>query len=277
MSRDTSLPKHAAHTPDRADMWDAEQYLRYADERSRPFFDLTNRIAATAPNAVVDLGCGPGQLTATLAQRWPGAEVVGVDNSADMIAAATAHAGGLLRFEMADLEAWTPVAPVDVVVANATFQWVPGHLELLPRLVSWLRPGGWLAFQVPGNFRLPSHQLLAQLRLSDRWRAQVGEGAERHLAVADPATYAALLGDLGCEVDAWETTYLHLLRGADPVVDWVKGTGLRPVLAALDPGDQAAFLAEYAALLCDAYPSRADGITPFPFRRIFVVAVTPGA
>lgn len=258
------------------DMWNADQYLRYADERSRPFFDLVGRVDVDEVHSVVDLGSGPGQLTATLAQRWPQAKVVGVDNSADMVAAAAAHASPRVRFEQADLRAWAPDGPLDVVVSNATLQWLADHLALLERFVSWLRPGGVLAFQVPGNFRSPSHQHLADLRLSTRWRDRVGEGADRHLSVADPAGYAEVLAGQGCDVDAWETTYLHLLEGEDPVLDWVKGTGLRPVLAALDGEDQAAFLAEYAALLRSAYPARPDGVTPFPFRRIFVVARAAG-
>ena len=134
-------------------MWNAHQYLRYADERSRPFFDLVGRIDRDEATAVVDLGSGPGQLTATLADRWPAASIVGVDNSADMVAAAAADQTDRVRFELADLRSWAPSGPLDAIVSNATLQWLPDHLELLARLVSWLSPGGVLAFQVPGNFR----------------------------------------------------------------------------------------------------------------------------
>jgi trans-aconitate 2-methyltransferase len=280
-------------------MWDPDQYLVFGDERSRPFVDLVRRIDVESPQRVVDLGCGPGNLTALLSRRWPEATVTGIDSSPEMIQAARAVAEpGRLDFEVADLCAWAPDAalggssdtstdgstdrPIDVIVSNATLQWVPGHLALLGRFVGWLAPGGCLAFQVPGNFRAPSHRLLSELRRDPRWAAEVGEGAARHLEVEDPAGYATALldGPVPVRVDAWETTYLHLLTGPDPVLEWVKGTGLRPVLARLeDAGDgsgngsgRAAFLAEYGARLRAAYPSRPDGRTPFPFRRIFVVA-----
>lgn len=260
--------------------WDPSQYLAFSDERSRPFFDLVARIGAPADavGAVVDLGCGPGGLTATLAQRWPAASVTGVDSSADMLAQAAKldDAGGRLAFVQADLSEWAPGGPLDVIVSNAALQWVPGHQELLARFVSWLQPGGWLAFQVPGNFRSPSHALLADLRRSARWAGQVGEGADRHLAVEDPAGYAERLVGLGCRADAWETTYLHLLDGPDPVLEWVKGTGLRPVLDRLEGADREAFLAEYGAALRTAYPAWPSGLTPLPFRRIFVVAQRQG-
>lgn len=259
-------------------MWDPQQYLAFGDERSRPFFDLVRRIDAAAPARVLDLGCGPGQLTATLARRWPEAEVVGVDSSAEMVATARAGAvepDGRPRFELGDLRDVEPEGPVDVLVSNATLQWLPDHVELLARFADWLAPGGWLAFQVPGNFTAPSHRLLADLRRAPRWADRVGEGADRHLAVQDPARYADVLAGLGLRVDAWETTYLHLLEGPDPVLEWVKGTGLRPVLAALSPSEAEAFSSEYAARLRAAYPPRSDGITPFPFRRVFVVAQRP--
>jgi trans-aconitate 2-methyltransferase len=255
-------------------MWDPQQYLAFGDERSRPFFDLVGRVGAASPQRVVDLGCGPGQLTAALARRWPGADVVGVDSSAEMVEAAARATGadGRPRFEQGDLRDYRPDGPVDVLVSNATLQWVPEHLELLSRFVDWLAPAGWLAFQVPGNVDAPSHRILAELRRSARWRAQVGAGADRHLTVAGPTGYARALADRGLRVDAWETTYLHLLRGPDPVLEWVKGTGLRPVLAALGPHEAEEFLAQYGARLREAYPAWSDGVTPFPFRRVFVVA-----
>jgi trans-aconitate 2-methyltransferase len=256
--------------------WDPTQYGRFGDERSRPFFDLVGRIAAAEPALVVDLGCGSGELTASLAHRWPGARVIGLDSSAEMLDAGRASAwADLVELQQADLRAWEPDGRVDVLVSNATLQWVPEHNDLLARFVDWLTPGGWLAFQVPGNFTASSHRLLAELRLSDRWRDLVGEGADRHLAVLDASGYADRLLDLGCVVDTWETEYVHVLRGPDPVVEWVKGTGLRPVLTILDPDDQTEFLASYAAALRGAYPTRSDGVTLFPFRRVFAVAQRP--
>lgn len=260
-----------------ATMWDPGQYSHYADERSRPFYDLIGRTQHDDPAEVVDLGCGPGNLTAVLAQRWPHARVLGIDNSQEMLLAASSFSNGeQIRFEAGDVRTWHPASQVDVIVSNATLQWVPEHVDILATLYSFLRPGGWFAFQVPGNFTHPSHAILAELRLSPRWRERVGAEASRHLAVCEPSEYADRLGNLGAVVDAWETTYLHLLSGPDPVLEWVKGTGLRPVLAALtDPAAQSEFLSLYAARLREAYPVNSRGITPFPFRRIFVVAQRP--
>jgi len=257
-------------------MWDADVYQRYAGERARPFHDLVARVRAEQPRQVVDLGCGPGDQTATLLERWPEATVTGVDSSPEMVAAAQAAAvPGRLSFVRGDLREWEPAAPVDVLVSNATLQWVPDHLDLLPRLVDALSGQGWLAFQVPGNFRAPSHALLAELRQSPRWRERVGQGADRALAVHEPEVYLEVLAQAGLAVDAWETTYLHVLPGPDAVLEWTRGTALRPVLAALDDGEQAEFLDTYGALLREAYPRRAYG-TVLPFRRIFVVAHRSG-
>jgi trans-aconitate 2-methyltransferase len=256
-------------------MWDPGQYLRFSDERSRPFFELTTRIQAQRPGLVVDLGCGPGNLTATLASRWPDAEVLGIDSSAEMIASARqlGETPERLSFAPGDVRSWRPDRPADVIVSNAVLQWVPGHEELLPSLIAALAPGGWLAFQVPGNFDQPSHVILRELAASERWRGMLS-GAPLNRQTADPARYADILGLLGCAVDAWETTYLHVLPGEDPVLEWYKGSGLRPVLAALEPGAAEAFLAEYGERMRSAYPRRPYG-TVLPFRRVFVVAQRP--
>jgi trans-aconitate 2-methyltransferase len=284
-------------------MWDPGQYLRFDDERGRPFRDLLARVDAKAPGCVVDLGCGPGNLTAILAQRWPEAQVLGLDNSPEMIAAASAAAsaaagsalpdsalpdsalpdsalpdsagagsarGGRLSFALADIREWRPDHPVDVFVSNAVLQWVPDHLGLLTRWAGLLAPGGWLAAALPGNFDQPSHAILRNLATSSRWRALLG-GVSLNRQAGDPAVYLDLLARAGCHVDAWETTYLHVLHGEDPVLEWYKGSGLRPVLAALPPGRSADFLAEYAAGVRDAYPPAPYG-TVLPFRRVFVVA-----
>lgn len=252
--------------------WDPDQYERFATERGRPFHELLARVFADGPGRVVDLGCGTGGLTAGLASRWPGAVVEGIDSSPEMIAAATERAvPGQLSFRVGDLAAWAPDQPADVVVSNAALQWVPGHLELLPHLLAGVAPGGWFAFQVPGNFTEPSHWLLAELAAEAPW-AQLLAG--RDLARPgshDPATYLDLLARLGHQVDAWETTYLHVLDGPDAVFEWIKGTGARPVLQALPDDDRPAFEAAYRARLREAYPERGYG-TVLPFRRIFVVA-----
>jgi trans-aconitate 2-methyltransferase len=255
--------------------WDPGQYGRFAGERGRPFFELVGRIGAERPRRVADLGCGTGALTAALAARWPEALVEGVDSSPEMIAEAAARAlPGRLAFTLADLRDWRPGGAVDVVVSNAALQWVPEHAGLLPAWARALQPGGWLAFQVPGNDRAPSHVSLDELRASPRWRDRL-RGAAAGPRVLKPEDYLALLAGQGCEVDAWATTYLHVLQGPDPVLEWVKGTALRPVLTALAAGEQDEFLAEYRARLREAYPPGPSG-TVLPFRRLFVVAHRPG-
>jgi trans-aconitate 2-methyltransferase len=254
-------------------VWDPELYQRFGDERSRPFFDLVGRVAAEAPPMVVDLGCGPGPLTATLARRWPGAQVRGIDSSAEMIKAARAlpGAGGRLSFALGDVRDWKPDGRVDVIISNAVLQWVPEHLDVVARWAGFLTEGGWLAFGVPGNFDQPSHQALRELAGTDRWRPALA-GVRFNRQAADPVQYADLLARAGFEVDAWETTYLHVLHGDDPVLDWYRGTGLRPVIAALPPGQADEFLADYRARMSEAYPAAPYG-TLFPFRRVFTVAV----
>jgi trans-aconitate 2-methyltransferase len=258
-------------------MWDPGTYLRFGTERGRPFFDLVSRVQAEAPGFVADLGCGPGNLTAALAARWPAARVLGVDSSPEMIGAARAGAGaqaGRLAFELADLRTWQPDQPVDVITCNAVLQWIPGHQQLLTSWVRWLAPGGWLAFQLPGNFDQPSHTILRELASAPRWRPLL-DGAQLNRQAGEPVDYLARLAGAGCEVDAWETTYLHVLPGEDAVVDWYRGSGLRPVLAALPPGPAGEFLAEYRERIRAAYPPAPYG-TVLPFRRVFVVARISG-
>jgi trans-aconitate 2-methyltransferase len=247
--------------------WDPHRYLQYADERSRPFLDLLARVGAEQPRRVVDLGCGPGTLTALLARRWPDADVLGVDSSPEMVAAADQVPG--VRFEVGDLRDWQSREPVDVLVSSATLQWVPGHLDLLPRLVAAVANGGWFALQVPGNFREPSHELRRELAAEPRFAPWV-----TGVPVPDapgPEVYLERLAALGCEVDAWETTYLHVLQGEDPVFTWVSGTGARPTLQALPDGLREEFEAEYRRRLRTAYPAGPHG-TVLPFRRVFAVA-----
>ena len=252
--------------------WDPEQYLRFADERGRPFRDLLARIGAADPRVVADLGCGAGNLTRELAERWPGADVEGVDASPEMIERARAEVGDRVRLTLADVREWRPAAPVDVLVSNATLQWVPDHVPLLDRIAGFLAPGGWLAVQVPGNFGEPSHTLLRALAAEPEWRDRLdGVPWPR---VEEPETYLARLAAAGLQVDAWETTYLQVLHGEDPVLAWMRGTGLRPVLSALDGGDREAFESRYAQRLRTAYPRREYG-TVLPYRRIFLVARRP--
>jgi trans-aconitate 2-methyltransferase len=250
-------------------VWDPTTYLEFADERSRPFVDLLSRVHAVEPKVVVDLGCGPGQLTASLADRWPNAQIVGLDSSPEMIVRAARYAGPRVRFQLQDLRDWQPETSVDVIISNATFQWIPGHRDLLSSFVSSLAPDGWLAFQVPGNFDEPSHRLLHQLSADPRYGPMLTEVAWP--AAVDAVFYLDDLARLGCSVDAWETTYLHVLSGPNPVFRWISGTGARPVLQAMPEDRREQFVSEYQELLNKAYPTRPYG-TVLHFRRIFVVA-----
>ncbi|GAA1178038.1 methyltransferase domain-containing protein [Ornithinimicrobium humiphilum] len=250
--------------------WDPDRYLTYADERGRPFVELVARVGAEEPRTVVDLGCGPGNLTRLLAERWPSAEVVGVDSSPEMVE----RAGGVhgITAELADLRDWAAHDgdPVDVLVTNAALQWVPGHLELLPTLVGRVAPGGWFAMQVPGNVGEPSHTLRAEV--ADRPPYAEHTRGVAAPASHDAATYLSVLQEAGCEVDAWETTYLHVLTGPDPVFTWVSGTGARPTLQALPDGLRERFEKEFRARLREAYPADDQGRVVLPFRRVFAVA-----
>jgi trans-aconitate 2-methyltransferase len=275
--------------------WDPTQYARYGSERSRPFFELLDQVAAESPSSVVDLGCGSGELTATLAARWPDARVIGIDSSPEMIeraasqqvrrlATASEHRRSVsdeeriergaepiscLSFQLGEAAGFS-AAGVDVLISNALLQWVPGHTELLSRWAAELNPDGWLAFQVPDNFSAPSHALMRELAESPEWSPRLA-GVLRHADAVRPVReYLLLLCAAGLRATAWQTNYLHLLPGEDPVLEWVRGTGLRPILAALSSSDAAAFERDYAERLRAAYPRTEYG-TVFPFLRTFVV------
>lgn len=255
--------------------WDPQRYLSFADERGRPFVELLARVGADTPRTVVDLGCGPGNLTALLATRWPAADIAGVDSSAEMIARARADGHPGVDFAVGDLRDWaadTAPGSVDVLVTNATLQWVPGHLELLAELVATVAPGGWFACQVPGNFEEPSHvlrrELAAQAPYVDHLRDVDHPGSH------EPETYLRVLTDLGLQPDVWETTYSHVLTGPDPVFTWVSATGARPTLQALPDDLRPGFEAEFKRRLAVAYPQR-EGSVVLPFRRIFFVGHQP--
>ncbi|MCL2553015.1 MAG: trans-aconitate 2-methyltransferase [Actinomycetia bacterium] len=267
-----------------APTWDPQQYLRHSTHRTRPFLDLLTRITDLPGGGtprIADIGCGPGNVTALLADRWPGARITGYDSSREMLAAAEHYAGptaggGTLDFRRADAAEWTPEETFDLIVSNAALQWVPDHADRFPAWLDRTAPGGTLAFQVPGNFTAPSHALLAELCDSPRWRTRLDGHGRRYVHILGPADYLERLTELGCEVvDVWETTYVQLLQGEDPVLDWTKGTALRPVLTALegDPAAQEEFVGQYRDLLRKEYPAGPHG-TVFPFRRIFAVART---
>jgi len=249
--------------------WDPTRYLSFADERSRPFAELLSRVDVKA-GRIADLGCGPGHLTPLLRARWPNATIEGVDASTEMIERAnTDNEDPDVSYVEADLRDWTAEPPVDLVVSNAAFQWVPGHLELLPRLADQVASGGVFAFSVPGNFGQPSHRLLDELAatepLAEHTRDRTKPGSH------DAATYLEQFAGRGWDVDAWESTYLHVLQGEDPVYTWISGTGARPVLQALPDDLRPEFVRRFKAALREAYPAHEWG-TLLPFRRIFVVA-----
>jgi trans-aconitate 2-methyltransferase len=283
---DTAAPAAA----DGSDLWDAAQYLRFADQRLRPFLDLLARVETVAfhdaaPRRVADLGCGPGNATALLAQRWPDAHVLGIDASPSMIEAARERRiPGRLDFELGDLRQWRsgpeggdasgapdPAQAPDLILANAVLQWIPAHLAVLARLAGLLPEGGALGIQVPGNFDSPSHTILTELRRSARWRDLLPPDTERP-ASREPVDYYDVLDNSGLTPDVWETTYLYILDGEDGVTQFVRGTAFRPILTRLSPADGAAFTAEYQTLVREVYPPREVGgrlAQVLPYRRIF--------
>jgi len=253
------------------DSWNPQQYHRYGDERQRPAVDLLAAIPLEAPAVVYDLGCGSGLSTAVLAQRWPGAAITGVDSSPAMLATAR-KALPELTFVEADIAGWSAPDPADLLFSNATLQWLGDHSGLLPRLMTQVRPGGMLAVQMPRNHGEPSHLAMLAAAEAGPWREKLWP-LLRPSPVAPPETYHALLRPLAARLDIWETIYLHELSGENPVAEWTKGTSLKPLLDALEGGEQRRdFEADYRARVAEAYPVTASGHTLFPFRRLFLIA-----
>jgi trans-aconitate 2-methyltransferase len=251
--------------------WNADQYLRFAAERTQPAIDLAARIQIAAPGRVIDLGCGPGNSTEVLARRWPTAEMSGLDSSATMIEAAKRD-HPQWHWLVGDIGTWSATPPVDVVFANAALQWVPGHRSCLPKLFRSVAPGGGLAFQVPANLGAPAHRLMRELGGSMQWASSF-RGPVREWHVEEPSFYYDVLAPLAERVELWTTEYIHVLPNAKAVVEWYRGTGLRPWLDQLpDEGSRERFLSDYQELINDAYPQQPDGRVLFPFRRLFVIA-----
>ncbi len=257
--------------------WNPGQYLSYEHARMRPALDLLARIPLTAPGAIVDLGCGAGNVAQVLAARWPQARIVGVDSSGAMLATARDATAGDARFTWieADLGAWTPETAPDLVFSNAALHWLDDHATLVPRLLAAVAAGGALAVQMPDNFAAPSHAALFEVATRPEWRDRLAR-CVRSNPVSPMTDYLRWLAAASA-VDLWTTEYMHLLPGLDggehPVVAWMKGAALTPFLAALDDDARPRFIADYRERIAAAYPPLDDGRVPFPFRRRFVVAM----
>src|SRR2546423_41623 len=241
--------------------WDPAQYLKFAGPRLRPALDLLQRIDVEAPSSVYDLGAGTGNVTRLIAARWPAARIVGVDASAEMLAKATAE-NPSIEWQQADLATWRPQLPADIIYSNAALHWLDGHQRLLPGLFAALAPRGVLAVQMPRNFTAPSHTSIPEAARAGPWR-RVLEPLLRPSPVAEPAFYYDLLAPLAASLDIWESEYLQVLDGANPVKEWTKGTWLSPLLAALEEPERGRFEAAYAERVAAAYPPRRDGNTLF--------------
>lgn len=250
--------------------WDPAQYEKFKKERARPFFDLLAQLDDISPRTVVDLGCGTGELTAELARKWPQAEVVGVDNSPEMLEKSKAYASERLRFELNEMAQWSPKTPVDLIFSNAAFHWLKPHEEQIQRLAGLVAAGGTVAFQAPNQYREPSHTIIQDVRNAPEWRALIGSATSDGYLAA-PNWYLDTLRDMGFAPRLWETIYYQVLEGENAALEWVKGTALRGVLAKLDLEQQKRFLAQCAEKFSAAYP-KTNGGTLFPYRRMFVVA-----
>jgi trans-aconitate 2-methyltransferase len=251
--------------------WNPTQYLRFGNERLQPALDLLSRIPLEDPSTIYDLGCGTGTVTAMLQERWPGANVTGIDSSETMLERAAAL-DTKVAWQQQDLNDWTPEPAADFLYSNAVLHWLDDHEMLFPRLMQGLNPGGVLAVQMPGNFSAPTHTLIAETARAGHWR-ELLEPELREQPVLDPTAYYDILSPHATRLDFWETSYLHVLQGDDPVVEWTKGSILGPLLALLDDTDKEAFLEAYRAPISKAYIRRGDGSTLLPFRRLFLIAV----
>ena len=265
--------------------WDADQYNRFADERAMPLRDLLDSIPrqscnevlacneVPACNEVLDLGCGSGVALPLISGRWPEARITAIDGSAPMLVAAETHADERTRLIQADIANWRPDRAFALILSNAALHWLDSHETLFPRLMGWLAPGGILAVQMPNNWAAPSHRLMAEIAGDDRWREKLAP-LLREAPVSDRDFYKDLLGPVSQSCKAWEKTYTHKLSGEDAVYRWIQGTSLKPLLDALDGEERAAFAAHYKEALALAYPRDDAGVTEFPFRRLFILAVS---
>jgi trans-aconitate 2-methyltransferase len=249
--------------------WDPSQYLKFADHRLRPALDLLARVPVADCKTIWDLGCGAGNVTQLIRERWPHAHITGLDNSPDMLRQARTIPG--IDWVEGDVSTWTAPHQADLVFSNAVLHWIDGHAQLFLRLLQQVTRGGVLAVQMPRNFEAPSHVLLYETAARGPWAATLVPYL-RPSPVAGPEAYYDWLMGYATQLDIWETEYLHVLQGENAVLEWTKGTAVRPLLERVDPAQRGDFLAAYAEALRKAYPRRGDGMTLFPFRRLFIVA-----
>jgi trans-aconitate 2-methyltransferase len=252
--------------------WNPSLYRRFEDERTRPAAELLARVPLAEAASVYDLGCGPGNSTELLVQRFTSARVVGTDNSTAMIQAARERLPGC-AFELSDIAQWRPQgrAP-ELVYSNATLQWLPDHEALFPRLFATVAPGGVLAIQMPDNLDEPSHRLMRETATDGRWSAAIGDAAKVRAQLLDADGYYDLLAPGAARIDVWRTTYHHVMNAPADIVQWVRATGLRPFVDPLSPEQQGEFIADYERRIGEAYPARADGKRLLAFPRLFIVA-----
>jgi trans-aconitate 2-methyltransferase len=252
------------------DTWSPSTYLQFDDERTRAARDLLAQVPLTSARKIVDVGCGPGNSTALLTARFPEADALGIDSSLAMLAEAR-KAVPQARFAEADANVWLPEQDTDLVFANATYQWIAGHMALFPRVLAALEPGAVLAVQMPDNLAEPTHQLMQQVAVDGPWAARLASAARAPLAPVQ--AYYDAMQPTSSRLDIWHTIYNHVLSGPDAIVDWVRGTGLRPFIDPLSPDERAQFLSRYRAAVADAYPPANDGKVLLRFPRLFIVAV----
>lgn len=253
--------------------WNPQQYLTFEDHRLRPALDLLGGIPLEVPKTVVDLGCGTGNVTRIIQERWPSAKVVGLDSSTEMLRKAR-EADSKIEWQQKAIDDWQPKQKPDVIYSNASLHWLGGHETLFPRLMSYLKLGGYLAVQMPGNFSAPTHTLVYETARSGPWKERL-EPLIKPPPVMDPTDYYRILVPYSEQLDIWETTYIQALEGENPVAEWTKGTWLKPFLDALEEPEKAQFEAQYRRRILQAYPPGLNGKTLLPFRRIFVVAKSP--
>lgn len=252
--------------------WNAATYLNFADHRTRPAYELIARIPLETPRLIYDLGCGPGNSTHALAERWPNARLIGVDNSKEMLEAARKDGPKGAEWQEADLARWAPDEAPDLLFSNATFQWIGGQAQMLPRLFAGVKAGGAFAFQIPANHAEPPHTLIDEA-LNEQGLAHRIKSASLSRHVLPQADYYRLLAPLAAQIDIWDTRYLQVLEGADPVLRWIKGTALVPIMAELHESEAKEFVTVLTRRLAAHYPQELSGCTLFPFARRFIVAV----